>query len=150
MVLTEKKAVQTAMMLRTGNLKQKGFTLIEIIIVMAVIVVVSAVVLPDFLSMVKSEEYKSQQRAVLNILISAREKAIVEKRKVGVTVNNNKLIIDGQETELKNKIKIAEATPTAFYKDGTSDGGEYSFSTEDNRTFAISIDKITGKIAIKD
>ena len=49
------------------NLKKKGFTIVELVIVIAVIAILSAVLIPTFSNLIKKANLSADQQAIRNM-----------------------------------------------------------------------------------
>jgi Tfp pilus assembly protein FimT len=69
------------------RVKEAGFTLVEIVIILALTMAVAAVAMPSYTSLVASQRAKMAARAVERELQSARLKAVTSSRPMRVRLN---------------------------------------------------------------
>jgi len=71
--------------------KQSGFTLIELIVIIAIVAIFAAIAVPNFLSYMPKHRLNGAARQVMGDLMAARMKAVKENLTVTVTyVNDHK------------------------------------------------------------
>ncbi len=81
------------------NLKKKGFTIVELVIVIAVIAVLAAVLIPTFVNLTKKANISADQQAVrhMNTVLTAAQatnKLVVEGNDPQTSINIFKTLID--------------------------------------------------------
>ena len=64
--------------------KDSGFTLIELIVIIAIVAVFAGIAVPNFLSYVPKYRLNGAARQIMGDLMAARMQAVKENRKVGV------------------------------------------------------------------
>ncbi|SHJ71419.1 type IV pilus assembly protein PilA [Clostridium cavendishii DSM 21758] len=116
------------MIKRTKNNKKKGFTLIELIIVLAVLVIIAAIAIPNFVNVRKNSETKADNASIEQvkriILTEISDREITGSGKIdyvpssktltpaanGVTISNPQTVKDAL-----NQVKEpADKTKTTF------------------------------------
>ena len=60
------------------NLKKKGFTIVELVIVIAVIAILSAVLIPTFSNLIKKANLANDQSMIRNMNTTLTTSAIIE------------------------------------------------------------------------
>ncbi len=152
--------------------RQRGFTLLELLIVLSIIVIASAVVIPSITS-TESNLLIAQVRQTANAFNYARRIAIVE----GAPQVASLIQVDPQApdySEIREEVlqratvplleqfdaevsfqadinedpEVMEVIAIEFFPEGGSTGGILHF-TMDDLTASIRIDPITGKIQIR-
>lgn len=118
---------------------QHGFTLVEAIVVFAIMAILSAIAIPSFSTWRDSSQDKSIAREILYGLRTARSLAINQNRKITVTIDldNHQLIYDTTTLNFPDQIKIE-----ADYKgEGFSGTGTKSvvFQPQGNSDFTLLI-----------
>ena len=90
---------------------QHGFTLLETLIVIAIISIMSAIALPSFSFWRDSSLDKSISREILYGLRAARSLAISQNRNITATINldNHQLIYDTTTLNFPDHVKIESA-----------------------------------------
>ena len=88
--------------------KQSGFTLIELIVIIAIVAVFAAIAVPNFLSYMPKHRLNGAARQVMGDLMAARMKAVKLNHRVKVffysnhqykicdDANNNGTVVDGE------------------------------------------------------
>lgn len=69
--------------------KKYGFTLVELMIVIAIMAILSAIALPNFQTFMAQRRLNGAVRQVFGDLMSARQRAITENRNIGVVFSSN-------------------------------------------------------------
>ena len=70
------------------KIKQGGFTLIELIVTMAVLAIIASFAAPSFGNMLNQQNLNKSSRELAAILSQARAKAALERRRVTVQLNS--------------------------------------------------------------
>jgi len=128
--------------------KKKGFTLLELIIVIAIIAILSAIGAPTFSSYMATRRLNGAARQVQSDLFAARMRAISDNKLVAVSFinnnqytiffdNNNNGSIDSGETIVTKSIhptyhdvtiSAVSSYQPKFYSKGTSNNGRITFT----------------------
>ncbi|WDE16297.1 prepilin-type N-terminal cleavage/methylation domain-containing protein [Acinetobacter schindleri] len=69
--------------------KEKGFTLIELMVTIAVLAIVAGMAAPSFSSMIEQYKLKKNTEELINVLKEARAKSIVDVREVTLNLNSD-------------------------------------------------------------
>lgn len=80
----------------------KGFTLLEIIIVIAVFAIGAAIAMPAIMQMGKRDEVKSTARQIKDEMARAKVNAIENNSPVAVTVNADNYVVGGRTIAPEN------------------------------------------------
>ena len=118
---------------------QHGFTLVEAIVVFAIMAILSAIAIPSFSTWRDSSQDKSIAREILYGLRTARSLAINQNRKITVDVNldNHQLIYDTTTLNFPDQIKIeADWDGTGLVSTGTE---SVTFQPQGNSDFTLLI-----------
>ena len=141
---------------------QRGFTLVEMLVVMTIMVLVYAMTAPMISAGVSGAELKAAARQVAAGLRKARSEAVTHKNEVSLTVDVEErqfdLSGDNRVYRLPEKIEISLFTAQSelkdaktgairFYPDGSSTGGRVTLS-RDERKFLVDVDWMTGQVKI--
>ena len=101
-----------------ASLPMRAFSLIEVMVVVAILGVISALALPQLLPEVHKAQLNANTEAAANFLARARAEAMTSKRCVAVTVVANELI--AQRLNSFDCDTTTAAAPTAPFIDGGS------------------------------
>lgn len=126
-------------MLRTG--KGRGFTLVELMVVLAILAIMAAMVLPNFNQYIQQRRLNGAARQVMSDFMSARMAAVSQNRKVKIfffsnhqykvcdDADGNGTVNDGEGTvqtrDIQNDYSGVTFTVTAdpvFNLNGTANG----------------------------
>jgi general secretion pathway protein H len=146
-------------MWRTGS---KGFTLLELLIALAIAAGAAALVLPEFSSLTTLIGLRSNTREVASALRSARSEAIAEHREVALVLDVQKrsygLAGSSQVRSLRRDVELklltaqteianAEAGAIRFFPDGSSTGGRVTLAALGQR-YVVDVSWLTGRVTI--
>jgi general secretion pathway protein H len=157
-------------MMRAGS---KGFTLLELVIVLVIISVVTLILTPNLTRTLSHMEAKGAAKRIAAILRYCRSDAI-NKGKVNLvsfdTASNLVSIysLEDEETEPKaqkfyplpggvkmDKIEVGKtlydsSLPTIeFYRNGGSNGGTASIQGERGQAYAVHVEMLTGGVKVE-
>jgi prepilin-type N-terminal cleavage/methylation domain-containing protein len=132
----------------------KGFTLLELILVMTIMGIMFAMALPPYLSWRKNLEYKTTARAVVAALREARSRAITDNQPHQVIIDSAnrqyKLADYTMWTSLAPEVSLSTgASSTIQYNpNGTSNGGTINVQNLDGTNrFMINV-SLTGRVVV--
>jgi prepilin-type N-terminal cleavage/methylation domain-containing protein len=151
MALTASKAEKETTRTLSRARNKRGFTLIELSVVIIVLALIAATVLPRLSTLESSREYRDFRLAVRRLGLEAREQAISRGLPTSVTFDESEQTLnividsDGEETTLRT-VEVVEGVEPArfaadnaetnasewkltFYPDGRSDGGGIDFES---------------------
>jgi general secretion pathway protein H len=151
--------------------KTSGFTLIELILVLAIMAVSAALVVPRFVDSLENVRVKTALRDASNLMRRARVHSVLERKEYQVVVDREagmltlqpsqapdegetpSLTISGMDLDFtgSNKKKSQEKWSKkylTFYPMGNSSGGRLSFADSRDRRYAIEINPFTGRVSI--
>ncbi len=130
---------------------QRGFTLLEVLIVVVIIGLTLGITLPDFGGMLESVEIRAGMRKITNIIQEARARAIIsgDIQRVQIYYENIQYDISDKEnykTTTLNGFKFFEEETMYFYPDGTTSGKEIRVQAPDNQEYILTINPLTGEV----
>jgi general secretion pathway protein H len=143
---------------------QQGFTLLELLVVLALVAMVYALVPPMFSSGGSSTELKAAARQVAAGLRKTRSVAIVQREDAVLTVDvearrfsltgdpkNYALPASSQLSVYTAESEVAAGKTGAirFYPDGSSTGGRITLA-QGERKFHVDVDWLSGQVEILD
>ncbi len=136
----------------TGN-AAAGFTLVEILVVLVLMGLVTALAIPSFAGRSQSLQAREAARHLYQVLQSARSQAITTANPVSLLLDYRQQLLQlEQETayELPRDMRIrargAPATQTlTFYPDGSASPAAFRLEAA-GRTFRYTIEPLTGRI----
>ena len=141
-----------------------GVTLLELLIVLMIVAIVTAVVIPTFGGGVSNVELRGAARSLASGLRLARSEAVSQRREtflvIDVAGRRFKVDKDPQEHALPRGVELKLFTAQKdlvdekvgsirFYPDGGSNGGRITVGSGE-RKYEVDIDWLTGRIAILD
>lgn len=77
-------AAMASSVMKTSKFKKDGFSLLELMIVLAIMAIVSAIAAPNFMNYLAERRLNGAARQVMSDLMSARQKAVSLNQKVKV------------------------------------------------------------------
>jgi general secretion pathway protein H len=148
---------------KTVPLGEGGFTLLELVVVMALLALLMGLVLPGLIRTVKKEQDRSNLRQFTTVLRLARSQAATSHQRVRVFLNkeNGGYWLEGSNRQgvlagmrLGDVRLVWEGADRrqgyiAFYSDGTSSGGKLTMTDPSGRVYNLEVEIITGKVTLK-
>jgi general secretion pathway protein H len=148
----------------SGRGGERGVTMIELLVVVAIMGVIAAIVIPRFGGGVSTTELKSAARQVASGLRLARSEAMASRQERFVTLDleHRRFMVGSdqrahalpRDVELKlftaqKDLVDDKVGAIRFYPDGGSNGGRVTISAGE-RKFEVDVDWLTGRVAILD
>jgi general secretion pathway protein H len=142
----------------------RGLTLLEILIVMALMAILAAFVIPMFGGPVSTSELRSSARQLAAGLRLARSEALSQRREtflvIDVAGRRFKVDREAREHTLPKRVELKLFTAQndlvsdsvgsiRFFPDGGSNGGRITVASGE-RKFDVDVDWLTGRVAILD
>lgn len=140
-----------------------GFTLLELMVVMVLMVMITSVVVPQFSKSMTSFQLRESTRETIAVLNRTRNVAISEAREATFTIDKDARVSrstattraqpwpDQVEIEIDN-YPGPDANETirniVFYPDDTSTGGHIVVSSS-KRSYVIIVDWLTGHVNVR-
>jgi len=149
---------------RVAPTRQRGVTLLEILIVLALMALLAGIALPMLGSGVSTTELRGSARQLAAGLRSARSEALAQRREtfllLDVAGKRFKVDQDPREHKLPAGVELklftaqndlVDGTTGAirFFPDGGSNGGRITVAAG-TRKFEVDVDWLTGRVAILD
>ena len=149
---------------KTPARREQGVTLLELIIVISLMAILTAVVIPMFGGGVSTTELRGSARQIAAGLRMARSEALAQRREtflvLDVAGKRFKVDQDPREHKLPSGIDLklftaqndlVDATTGAirFFPDGGSNGGRITLAAG-TRKYEVDVDWLTGRVAILD
>lgn len=144
--------------------KQRGFTLVEILVVMVVMLLAYGLAPPLFSSGVSGTEMRAAARQLAAGLRKARSTAISTRRETALALDleQRRFELSGDKRVYRLPAKVDLSLFTAqselsgektgsirFYPDGSSTGGRITIAGA-NRKYLVDVDWLTGRVVIQD
>ena len=141
-----------------GN--NSGFTLVELLVVLAILALALAVIPPSLTGAVDSARFKSTQRDLVSALRYARSRAVNSQQAASVNINvkQGTMQVVGRQRTLSIPDDVALTLVTAqreqlsayegairFYPDGSSTGGQVHLRRGE-QVFVIDVNWLTGRV----
>jgi general secretion pathway protein H len=148
----------------TAFLRIRGVTLLELLIVLALMALIAGLVIPTFGDGVPTSQLKSSARQLAAGLRVARSEAVAQKREAFLVLDLEgrrfKIDSDPREYALPPRVDLKLFTAQQdivnqrtgairFYPDGGSNGGRITVAAG-ARKFEVDVDWLTGRVAILD
>ncbi len=150
-----------------GGWQAAGYTLVELLVVLTILGLVTAIAMPMFASVLPGAELKSAARNLGADMRFARSRAIAGNREVALSVNleTRRYSISGEarERSLPDELTIDVLTARSelegenalrprrasirFFPDGSSTGGRVSLS-RGGQTYHVGVDWLTGRVKV--
>lgn len=143
---------------------QRGFTLLEIMVVMVIAVLALALIVPNFGGVISSVQLKGAARDLASGLRYARGQALANKTETAFTldVEQRRYRIGDHKREYslpseldltlftaRSELKGEGVGAITFFPDGTSTGGRITLVSGD-RQYIVDVNWLTGRVAILD
>ena len=142
-----------------ANARQSGFTMVELLVAIAIVGLLMAVAVPGSVRFYQSMQYRQAVRDVLTTLGEARHQAMDKGQAQDVGFDPDELKIQYQE-DLLQLPKGFELTVTTasevnrenlgvvrFYPEGGSTGGDIDVVSPSGRGVRISVDWLMGSVS---
>lgn len=146
--------------------KQSGFTLIELIVIIAIVAVFAGIAVPNFLSYMPKHRLNGAARQVMGDLMAARMKAVKENNRFKVFFldnhqykildddNNNNVEDSGEWTNTKDiqreysDVTFSATADPIFYPRGTAYGTTITLTNSAGSTKDVKV-HLTGRVKIE-
>jgi general secretion pathway protein H len=146
---------------RTG--KNDGFTLLELMVVLALLTLLIGLVLPGLLKSYQREQERSKIRKFLTLLRSARSEAVTRHQRVRLAVDldtGHYNLIGFTGKGVLNDLRLVDPHLVwddmdqrrgyiIFYPDGSSSGAKLVIISPNGRRYFVKVDTISGKTSFK-
>lgn len=138
----------------------RGFSLVELLVVLAILGVVIAVTVPASARFYESMQVRQAARTTLAILVAAREKAISSGRAQDVMVRpaTRRLWSADRELEVPSSLRVevhgaaelnhADVGVIRFYPEGGASGGGIDLRRTGGGGTSISVDWLVGRVSM--
>lgn len=144
----------------SSSASQSGFTLLEIVVAVAIMAIVVSVSVPLMQRLFQSSQYQSAVNDVVTMLSSARLMAVRQGADVDVLINpQTREISRGDSVHSLPKSLQLEVLGShelnregvgviRFYADGGSSGGYVNLTSEGNATVQVQVDWLLGRVSL--
>jgi general secretion pathway protein H len=138
--------------------RQYGFSLIELMAVIAVVGLIVAVAAPASMQFYRNTQERQAIRETMQVLASARERAMLRAQSVDVEINPGRRFIstEGKRYEFPAGVTVTgrgsrelnrdQAAVIRFYPDGSSSGGGIDIRRSAGAVTAVDVDWLLGRI----
>jgi type II secretion system protein H len=139
-------------------MRSKGFTFVELIVVMAILAAIAALVTPSFSRTIASARLRSAASDVRTSLARGRALAVAaaKERTVAFDLSRGEFGVDNEAVRrLPGTIRLGAVLPgeerrdrgsvrVRFFPDGSGEEAEISVTAEDGGTLRVTVDPLTG------
>jgi type IV fimbrial biogenesis protein FimT len=131
--------------------KQSGFTLIEMMIVIAILGIFAGIAIPNYLSYMPKHRLNGAARQVMGDLMAARMKAVSQNTTVTVAyVSDSKYKISTEEKTINySDVTISSFTDISFSSRGTAINRTITLTNSTGLGKKVTV-AITGRVKITD
>ncbi len=129
----------------------KGFTLVELLVVMALLGLTVAVVIPNITTAYDKIKFKGETKKLLEIVKRCRFQAFFNQKNVVLSEKNSRLVIEGLDLE-EGKIpdlRCRLKDEIQFAANGVSTGGEILILFKDKPAARIVVRDFSGQAALE-
>ncbi|RLQ23682.1 prepilin-type N-terminal cleavage/methylation domain-containing protein [Seongchinamella sediminis] len=138
---------------------QRAFTLVEIMVAIAIVGLLLAVAVPGSMRMYQSIQYRQAVRDVLTTLADARHQAVDKGRAQDVAFDPQRRQVSfaGDTRQLPEGFQLTVTTASEvnrdglglirFYPEGSSTGGDVDIAAPTGRGVRISVDWLMGGVS---
>jgi len=164
----EKRKSNTPAFLYSSIPFSRGFTLIEVMLVVVITLIAAGVVIPKFKGTFKSTQMTDATRSTVRIARYARSLSILKQETCTLRFETNQLVlvcgtnsaVPEARRKLPDDIKISAFENLAedkfsagdrsvqFYSAGMNDGFEVTLSTDEDHRATIVCNPISGKVTV--
>ena len=124
---------------------RRSFTLIEMLVVIGIILLVSAISLPLFIGMSKSGKLGQAEETIESACLIARSRAITKRRKFSVTIlEYEKCVIVNDYSLLENLLPLAESGDCQDSSSDTLEGDSVSWAANEWAGYYVTLSKGDG------
>ena len=136
-----------------------GFTLLEVVVALAIVVIVLAVSVPAMQNFYESSQYRGAIGDVVSLLGSARHTAIRTGNDQDVFIYPNerritsgrasKILPEGVSLEVLGSAELNrdDAGVIRFYPDGGASGGYVNIASESGTVVQVQVDWLLGRVS---
>ena len=140
---------------------ERGFSLVELLVALAIMGLVAAVVVPTSARFYEGMQIRQAARAALSILASAREKALSSGRPQDVQVrpSNRRLWTDEKDYTFPRSISVVvhgaaelnhdDVGVIRFYPEGGSSGGGIDLRRSNGNGTSVHVDWLVGRVTLE-
>ena len=132
--------------------RQAGFTLVELLAVLFIIAVSTAVVGVSLGRSLEKERLRQEVTGVRNLMAHARDRALTERRPVTffVQAEGGLYGLEGGRTlKVGRGLSFKEDALLVFFPKGNSTGGEVLLSSPEGRQYRVQVDPVTGEARLQ-
>lgn len=127
----------------------RGFTLIELMIVLALLAIAAGIALPNFARLIANNQIEAQAQTLNSLLQFARSQAVVRRTPITLSNSNNDWIVTNADnnTDLRRETFnpdhasiTSSQNPITFSANGSAVAASFVVCKDSNAAFAYLID----------
>ena len=132
-------------------MRRKGFTLIEVLIVMVLLGLAISIVIPDVGTLYEKIQFRSQTKKIYELVLKIRFHSFYYQKSIVLSSADSRLIIRGLDLSEDRipEIPVELSREISFSPNGVSSGGDIRLYFRGKLKATITIETFSGRAALK-